>query len=292
MALWGCDCPQCPQCHPVRLCLARGALHTWESGAVRQGCHKAPRYPGTVTPATTGCHLCGLKAAGTAGASCSIPSASLSHPGSHRQSGPADRQHALPAPQAAEGTHGGRARPQRPPPPARLQGGLAAGPAQGRDADGCQRVPPPPRQGCLWCGGSQRGGSIWGEPGGFVLVGSCGAGRQEVGTSRSRDVTPLSCSSQVCSTTPGTAMKILATASWCPSTRPAPTPRPTACACSGCCRACSSAAPASTSSCSTCAAKGDPALATSPGTSCRARRSQHKGARGCWFLGERSGASP
>lgn len=102
-----------------------------QSGAARQGCHGAPRYPGTVTLATAGCHLCGLKVAGTAGSSRSVPSAASSCPGSHRQSGPADRQHALPAPQAAEGAHGGRARPQRPPPPARLQGGLAAGPAQG-----------------------------------------------------------------------------------------------------------------------------------------------------------------
>lgn len=99
-------------------------------------------------------------------------------------------------------------------------------------------------------------------------------------------------SRQVCSTMPGTAMKILATASWCPSTRPAPTPQPTACACSVCCRACSSAAPASTSSCSTCAARGDPALATSLGTSCHTGRSRHRGARGCRFPGAWSGASP
>lgn len=117
------------------------------------------------------------------------PQQPLSHPGSHRQSGPADRQHALPAPQAAEGAHGGRARAQRPAPPARLQGGLAAGPVQGRDANGCQRVPPPPRQGRLWCGGT-----VWVAPARRNPVVLCwrslrGLAGQKASTSRARDVT-------------------------------------------------------------------------------------------------------
>ncbi|XP_053822179.1 mucosa-associated lymphoid tissue lymphoma translocation protein 1 homolog isoform X4 [Vidua chalybeata] len=68
---------------------------------------------------------------------------------------------------------------------------------------------------------------------------------------------------KVCSTMLGTAMKILATASWCPLMRPAPTRQSTACACSGCCRRCSSAAPASTSSCLTCAARGTSMMTSS-----------------------------
>lgn len=122
-----------------------------------------------------------------------------------------------------------------------------------------------------------------GQPGGFVLVGSCGGGWARSGHRVGQGTSPTFLpSQQVCSTTPGTAMKILATASWCPSTHPAPTPRHTACACSGCCGACSSAAPASTSSCSTCAARGDRALATSPGTRCQEVPAP---APGCWFPG-------
>lgn len=133
------------------------------------------------------------------------------------------------------------------------------------------------------CGWLQPGGTWWFCAGG-VLWGWLGKKRAPAG----QGMSPALHLRQVCSTTPGTAMKILATASWCPSTRPAPTPRHTACACSGCCGACSSAAPASTSSCSTCAARGEPAL----GTSGHAGRSRHRGVHGCWFHGEQSWVSP
>lgn len=265
VALWGCDHPQCDQCHPMRLRSGRGAL-----GAARRGEQSSEAGTPWGTPASrdsdTSCNrVTPLMVVGTAGSSCSVPSTPLSHPGSHRQSGPADRQHALPAPQAAEGAHGGRARAQRPAPPARLQGGVAAGPVQGRDANGCQRVPPPPRQGRLRCGGTAGVAPARQNPVVLCWWGHRGVAGQKASTSRTRDVTCSLLPTQDCSTTLGMAMKILATASWCPSMRPAPTPRRTACACSGCCGACSSAAPASTSSCSTCAARGELALATAWG---------------------------
>lgn len=102
-----------------------------------------------------------------------------------------------------------------------------------------------------------------GELGDFMLVEFWGAARQDAGAGRLGDCHRVTCPlfpQQVCSTMPGTAMKILATASWFPLMHPAPTRQSTACVCSGCCGRCSSAAPASTSSCLTCAARGDPAL--------------------------------
>lgn len=113
-----------------------------------------------------------------------------------------------------------------------------------------------------------------GQPGGFALAEPCGR-PGEKRTPAGGGTSPALCRCrQVCSTTRGTATRTSATASWCPSTRPAPTRRLTASACSTCCSACSSAAPASTSSCSTCAARGDPAPAASLGTSCHAGRAQ------------------
>ena len=186
---WPCEAVTVPGVTP-RGSARPGVLWVQCSRPARQGHPGAPPYLGTAA-ATRG-HLLGLRVAGTAGASSSVPSACPSRPSSHRQSGPAHREHALPAPQAAEGTHGGRARPGRPAPPARLQGGLAAGPAQGRDADGRQRVPPPPRQGCLRCGGTRRGGSGCGGTGWFCAGGASGGCRARSGRWQLKGHHPLS----------------------------------------------------------------------------------------------------
>lgn len=115
-----------------------------------------------------------------------------------------------------------------------------------------------------------------GELGDFMLVESWGVARYRCWQVRGcHHVTCPLFPQQVCSTMPGMAMKILATASWFPLTRPAPIHLSTACVCSGCCGRCSSAAPASISSCLTCAARGDPAL-HSPGDKLPLRERQHR----------------
>lgn len=129
---------------------------------------------------------------------------------------------------------------------------------------------------------------------GFMPVESWGAAKQEAGAGRSGGCHRVTCPlfpRQVCSTMQGTAMKILATASWCPPTLPAPTRPSTACVCSVCCGRCSSAAPASTSSCLTCAERGDPALPPAWGQAAT-QGEPSAGARGCWLPGEAGRAPP
>lgn len=98
---------------------------------------------------------------------------------------------------------------------------------------------------------ARAGSSSPGELGGILARRRCWQVR------RCHHVTCPLFAQQVYSTMLGMATKILATASWCPLMRPVPTHQSTACACSGCCGRCSSAALASTSSCLTCAARGD-----------------------------------
>ncbi|KAK2542071.1 mucosa-associated lymphoid tissue lymphoma translocation protein 1-like [Columba livia] len=74
VALWGCDHPQCDQCHPMRLHSGRGALGAAHWGEQTRGAGTPWATPVSRDSDTSHNRVTPLMVVGTTGSSCSVPS--------------------------------------------------------------------------------------------------------------------------------------------------------------------------------------------------------------------------